>query len=313
MKKAFYLLVLVFLWSCTLDDDQRFVPATQSSYFLLSSEDHEAKEIWEVVDSSLIKGVESSFGIQPSRLRSMAGIKQELWLGLEGGSLLEVDLESLETIKHSIEGLTPHFLTQGEDYILICDTVEEQLGFFHRNNHELFLRSLPGKPRQAVYRSGKFFIPVDSLHLLTYHERGLSLLDSISFPYPIIDLQSDNRRSMLIHLSEGNDYFLAEIDWNNGQLVLPPTPTPFVIIRNSPFFRSSYEKELTRNVYLNESGEVFFSKNVKALEVDFLESRVFLVSDSIFRSYHIRDRKLQDLGIIRKKLEASYFYIGEEH
>ncbi|MCI4669790.1 MAG: hypothetical protein MRZ79_16770 [Bacteroidia bacterium] len=304
---SFFCICLAFLTSCTLDDDQRFVPETKGAYFLLNG--LEGKSILGITEGNLSRDIATAWGIS-EELHDMSGNENILWLLAGENSLYEVNLEDFSSVSFQLEGIKPTYISSGEDYLLISDTSNLQLGFFHKKDKELTLVPTSRKPAKALYRSAKFFIPMDSIYLNTYHETGIAFLAETQMLYPIIDLESDNRTSILVMMKEKDRWYRASVDWNNSQVLGLTNETAIRIIRATPYFRSAYEKEWLRNVEVDTTRRLFLTKDIAQMEVDFFESDVYFVSEDTLERFNIRSRELEKLGVISEEIETSYFYIG---
>lgn len=315
MKKLLSLILpLLCLSACVLENDEAFLPSTQRGFLLLEDQENGQKSICEILDSSLSKNIHQSpeWDIEEPII-DIAGWEGWLYVLTEEAIIYRIDLSGNSSKwRIQIPDTRPSSITAGERSLLLGDSLNKQLIFVEDkgNNWEWTAIPVERRPGKALYRSSKFFVPMDSIWLESWHETGFSKLSEVEIGRPIVDIQANNRIEVQTLCREEAQWFLGGIDWNNSNWTSPLVETPVRLFRTTPYFRSSYEKEWLRDIRVDSSRRLFFTNNIRALEVDFFESNVFLQHNDTLRKVNARSLDLIDLGIMREKILGSYFYVG---
>lgn len=306
----------LLFFACSMENDELFVPSTQRAYFLLEEKESGQKRICEVLDSSLYCDVamEPTWDIK-EEIVDMAGYGDWLYVLTDESAIYGINLSENPPYfswRTNVYNANPSSIAAGEKYLLLGDSLNKQLIFvrhkqFNLGKTHIFVDKTPGK---AIYRSGKFFVPMDSTWLESWHETGFSMLNEIEVGHPIMDIQANNRTSIVMLMKDGGEWRLGSVDWNNLQWLVDPQKTIIRHLRTTPYFRSAYEKEWLRDIQVDTTRRLFLTKNIRGMEVDFFESNVYFLSNDTLEKYNIRSRELTKMGTLRGDIVASYFYIG---
>jgi len=242
----------------------------------------------------------------------IAGNGKELWVSLaDERKLLLIDLEVENQIStYDLGQFQGHFLSLGTRYLLMCDTLGRQLGFFHLSKRELTLIALDLVPGKAIYRSAKFFLVLDNQQVAIYSEDALAPIETLSFSRPIVDLVLDNRFYTWVYTRDSLSY-RASISWNSHSIVEPEQEVAESKLRHSPFLRANFGKEYTGPISLiNNRLSNFPSPPANDFEVDFFEAKTWFTFRDSLKSKEVFENEIQVHGPFTGNFRNAYFYVA---
>lgn len=310
MKQILPLFFLsLFLMSCDYDQDFEFVPATQAAFFLMNENGQQQLRKVEA-DGSILPNWGENLGLAAPD--DIAGNGAELWVSVASDKkLVLLDLET-ETQKQSFDlgDFQGHYLCMGSRYLLLSDTVNQALGFFHLKDQELIRISLNQRPGKAVYRSTKFFLQLGDQSVSIYNEQALAPYAELDFSRPIIDLVLDNRYSTWV-ISKDTQVYQSSISWNSNAIEMEAQPFTASKVRYSPYLQANFGKEFTRQLNL-VNGRLANSPNPPAddFEVDFFESNIYFTFQDSLRIKDVFENEITILGPFTGIFRNAYFYLA---
>jgi hypothetical protein len=244
----------------------------------------------------------------------MVGSGNSLWLSM-GQELLEIDLEAGALRRRiPITDLSPHFLCLGREQLLIGDTVSNQIAFLSLKTEALIRRQLTDSLQaKATYLAQTFYLGIDSMQVLLYHETAFAPLTKVQLAAPLVQISRDYVQSVacLTQASGDSTLSISLIDANARMLIRPTQATDWNKIQYSPYSVANFGKEFTgparlRNRQLAPSAFV----RVDDYEFDFFEATYYyLAQDSLFQ-YGVRSQQRKGLAAVKGQFQSAFFYIA---
>lgn len=296
--------------ACRYDQDFDFVPKTQAAYMLmLENGQQELRRISPTGNIDAEWGERLGLG-NPT---DIAGNGVELWLSRASQQellLVNLDTETTEET-FSLGELQAHYLTIGTQYLLLSDTINKQLGFFHLKKRKLTTISQDEIPRKAVYRSAKFFLILGDQSVAIYSEEALTPFETLSFSRPVIDLALDNRFTTWVYMRDSQIYRSA-VSWNTHAVFGPEEQVAENKISYSPYRRANFGKEFLGLVFLAD-GRLSNFPNPLAddFAVDFFEAKTYFTYQDSLRLMEIFPRQFATFGPFKGSIRNAYFYVSE--
>ncbi|MDX2249108.1 MAG: hypothetical protein SF052_20140 [Bacteroidia bacterium] len=310
MRLLTILLAGTTLCGCVFDDDLRFVPQTHTG-FILSQQTDQKSLIRIIADQ-----VERDWKVYPGvgEISDFSGTEKTIWFA-EGDKrqIFEYDPENQQVLQTFSTGeLTPDYICVGESVILICDSVEEKIGFFRLKNEKLTLTTPGYKPGKAVYRSGKFYVKADDRIVDIYDEQAFASIGKAIFEYKIVEIEADARSRIFIHTREGNTSRQAFIDYNSNNIAEPEKVVAYEKIRYTPYVENPLGKEYMRDLQqVNGKLNIAGSPVCSDFEIDFFESVVYFIRQDSLYSLHIIDNAEAARIPLTGKFQKAWYFIKQ--
>jgi len=302
---------------CKFDADSEFYRVTRAAFFLVQDTASGEKQIVQLKEGTLIQGWNQSIGIGNSKLSHMTGSNEQFWIANAADrSVYEINAldESTENI-YDTDSLTPHFICLGTKYLLISDSVRNQLGFMKVKKGKMEVVNTTHTPQQAYYQSGLFFLQENDSLLSVYSELALTPIQQVSLKRNIEDIQFDGIAVAHIYtrLDPTKPLHEARYDRNAQVLSVSEFVAGFEKRQYSPYSFQRYNKEWTEPVTLNEQSAVvgsnFGINDVSSFQMDFFEAEVYyLQSDSLF-IYNIHEQNRSTGLYFPYQILESYYFI----
>ena len=308
------LTILVIFSGCSLDDDQAFFITSRKAFFLLENTTEKTKTILGFSESGLRSDLQLEWGVSRDQLSDMSAKQQMFWLAIaDQQQVIQIDPSS-EGVTQSFDtgSLFPHFLSIGDQYLLLSDTINKQIGFLHLASGKMFLRETQGTPMQAVWKAGKFYIAIKDLGISIFNEVALARQGILPLEGEIVELQADQAQSVYVYTSDS--LLESAIEVNADRWLYQERSINAVKKRWSTVRTPIFDKEWTSPVQLSSINNLMDPGMVymQDFEVDFFESRVFgLRNDSLF-SYFLPTSELSYEGEIEGRMIKAYFWLTEE-
>lgn len=311
MRILTFFLISCFFLSCRYDQDFNFVPKTQQAFFLMDDKGQRELRLYEPEGNIFLNDWGSSKGW--NNPADIAGSGEELWISLpDQNSLLRYDIEKDESDNFSLGNFTAHHLCIGERYLLMSDTLANQLGFFHLKREELTTIDLDQQPGKAVYRSTKFYLILGEKELGIYNELALAPLELISFEREIFDVLIDNRFSTWVYTRDTANY-RTTVSWNSNAIDLTAQEVPQSKVQHSPYLQATFEKEFTGLVGMAEGRLLNFpAPDADDFEADFFEGNAYYVANDSLRQLNLSESQIRVLGPYSGTFRNSFFYLAAD-
>ncbi|MEM7369193.1 MAG: hypothetical protein AAF587_11385 [Bacteroidota bacterium] len=315
MRILIFFLLSLLLIACRFDGDEVYYPVTERGYILGIHPLDGSKEILRIDQQSLHRHWENSWQGLGGKISDMAGQEDRLWLSSgEGNRLIEIDLKTETQVRQiDLPQFSPHYLSIGTTYVLLSDTLSNQVAFLNQKTESLTVLALDHQPGEAMYIAPVFYLLMGQKEIQILHETALAPLGELSLEHPHESLAYDYRNTVICYSRRTEDsvLFQTDIDVNTFQILAPAVQLPFNKVRHSPYRSQNFGKERTNSVRLLTNGnltpEVF--EAVTDFEIDFFESNYYYVRrDSVFR-YHIDSQSRSALGAFGGTFHKSFFYI----
>ena len=311
MRILSFFLLASLLISCRYDQDFNFVPQTQQAYFLMQNNGQLELRLFEPEGNVFLNDWGGSKGL--NNPGDIAGAGEELWVSLpDQSSLARFDIEKDELENFSLGNFKAHFLSIGERYLLMSDTLSNQLGFFHLRRKELTTLDLDQQPGKAVYRSTKFYLILGQNDLAIYNELALAPEEILNFDREVFDLLVDNRFSTWVYTRDSLNY-RTTVSWNSNAIDLPAQQVAENKLAHSPYLQPTFDKEFTGFVGLAE-GRLLNSPNPLAddFAADFFEGNAYYVANDSLRLLDLSGESSRVLGPYTGTFRNSFFYLAAE-
>ena len=288
MQTSFFPLglgLILLLLACNFDDDAEFQVQTQAIYFL--TEGTEEKSVTRVTNSGVESNWESSLGLEGNAISGIAGRGDRLWIALEEQqSILEIDAGSGQILeRYSTDPVSPSSLGIGDEYVLVSDSMNNQIAFLNKKNGEWIIRGNVSRPGQIVYRSALFFVVSDQTKVGIWDARAFALTQEVSIGRSIFNIQNDNR--FFTYVFSGKDtVFRSRIDYTTRNASEAPERVRFKKILFSPFRTADFGTEWLEPITLSPDQTLSAGPTgqIDDFEVDFFSSNLYYQrNDSLFR------------------------------
>lgn len=317
MRLIYILFCFVCLAACRFDGDANYYPITERGYLLGIHPETGLKEILRVDQENLQTHWEDSWSGLGGAVSDIDGWEDRLWVSSgEGDGLIEINLAT-ETQSRRINtpDFSPHFLSIGKNYLLLSDTIKNQIAFLNQETESLTIFELEKQPGIALYVAPVFYLQLDQKDIRLFHETAIAPIGDLNLEFPLEDLAYDFRNTVICYSRRMSDsaLFQTDIDINTFQITQSAVELPFDKVRHSPYRSRNFGKERVNLVRLRTNRELTPSvfEPVIDFEIDFFESHYYYLSrDSIFR-YHIDSQNRKGLGTFDGKLQKSFFYIPD--
>ena len=288
MPRLYLTLGLAFLLSaCRFEaGDTSYVPQTVASYVLYHDSTAGTNHLLRYGPEGAQLDWQREVGVPTGTLGGMDGREDALWLGSsQPGRILRLDARSgLLAATYSVDNLRSHFLSAGEAVLMLCDTVAQRMALLSREGGGLVSFALPHPPGQPLYRGGQFYLPVGR-EIWVYQAQARAKLAEAALPYPVADLQHDQRSTIWVYAAQGDTLWEAGMEYHNHLFTDGPTPRPELIKeRYSPYRQVNYGTERTNTIRLNRNGRLGPLRQVVDFEYDFFEQTTFFQQrDTLWR------------------------------
>ncbi|MEM8887747.1 MAG: hypothetical protein AAGD28_07150 [Bacteroidota bacterium] len=311
MRILSFLLIASLLFSCRYDQDFEFVPKTQQAYFLMDHNGQRELRLYEPEGNIFLNEWGVSKGL--NNPGDIAGAGEELWISLpDQSSLARFDIENDELENFSLGNFKAHFLCVGERYLLMSDTLTNQLGFFHLKRKELTSLDLDQQPGKAAYRSTKFYLILGEKDLAIYNELALAPEESLSFEREIFDLVIDNRFSTWVYTRDSLNY-RSTVSWNSNSVDIAAIEVLEDKVAHSPYLQPTFDKEFTGIVALSGNRLLNFPNPLADdFAADFFEGNAYYVANDSLRLLNLAGESTQLLGSYSGTFANSFFYLAPD-
>ena len=304
-------LIVSLLFSCRYDEDFNFVPKTQEAFFLMDHNGERALRLYDPEGNVFLNDWGREKGLMNPG--DIAGAGEELWIGLpDQNSLARYDIPKDELETFSLGNFATHHLCIGDRYLLLSDTLSNQLGFFHLRRKELTTLDLDQKPGKAVYRSTKFYLILGEKELAIYNELALAPEEVLGFDREVFDLVVDNRFSTWVYTRDTLNY-RTTVSWNSNSIDLPAQQVSENKLAHSPYLQPTFDKEFTGFVGLAD-GRLLNSPNPLAddFAADFFEGNAYYVANDSLWLLDLAGESRRVLGPYSGTFRNSFFYLAAD-
>ena len=294
---------------CAFDQDWSYYPRTAGAYFL-ATDSLGVPYLVSAEDTTYDPQRGAGLGI--SRLSGLDSRAGTLWLGDGATARAYVweqgRLQGAEVF--DCAPLEPAYLCAGDRYLLVSDTAGRRLGFVSLRDGTVYERPLSGAPGQAVYRSGKFFVPVGPRQVQVWQEVALAVLDSATFTHPVTDIQIEPRTLLWVHTRDSATLYAASLDYNTHQVIAPEAVMSAEQLQRSPYLWQSFGKEILGRVTVQ--GGLLRPGNqrqVTGIATDFFEGVIYYVQADTLWRYRPQGQETQALGPFPYRLTRGVFLL----
>ncbi|MEM8900546.1 MAG: hypothetical protein AAGC85_20695 [Bacteroidota bacterium] len=275
--------LLSFLTSCDLDENISFLEETRTGYLLYQNSDGEKGIVLTTKDGIQLQWNEGA-GIADRSISDISSFEKELWIASEiDRKLYEIDVLS-GTVNKTIglRGISPTYISVGEDEILIADSSQNQAFFLNKKTERISQVALPAEAGTSTYKSRKFYLKSGSSTVLILQEDALAEITRLQLERPIFEIQSTSDVSIIVSTRDSGN-FEALVNYNTNGLSRTEIAVAYRKIRVSPFSRQLYGKEQLQPFTLTENLlQPTSQSEVTDFEVDFFENHLWIVrNDSL--------------------------------
>ncbi|MDX1905872.1 MAG: hypothetical protein SF053_02490 [Bacteroidia bacterium] len=294
--------------SCVFDDDTAWHPVTRSAWLIV--QDDTTHRLVRLDSTGIVDDWRPAHADLP--VLALSGRDQQLWVAT-ATTLYQVDPgtdDVLQTVP--LPEITPHEICLGTTALLICDTIRRRVGFYSLRDQHLNILELDAKPRQALYRSLKFYVSTDSQELRTLSEPAQVQLSRYRFDRPVRYLAQDARLSLWVFTGSLAARYRTRIDLNAGIPISAAEADPYEQIRYSPYRASRFGREWTAPVFMQDNGKIQVGDRPQAADyvVDFLENEIFYTWQDTLRVWKQADGTREALIPGARLLPGSFFFTG---
>ncbi len=311
--------VVLILPSCGWDDDTEYEIRTRASYLIGEDPITGNQRVWRYQAGVLQEGWNRDYGIQDGDFSGLQYRNGELWMGDASASrILRID-PTLDAIEEEFKQLPiqPHFFSVGERWILLGDTIQDQIAFVRLRNGESVIAEFSGKPGPVHHNNRLFFLQVGDSSVHVYDEWALTPRHQHTLSYPVRETQFNTLLNFFITLvdSAGQDYF-ALVSGTDGSLAVESDDVSYQKIRFSPYLEDRFGTEWLSDLRLEgsqlTSGAITFADSMNNFETDFFESHLFYSwHDSLFY-FDLNTQTRLDSFPFTDRLISSVHWVGGE-
>lgn len=300
---------MLVVQACTFDNEERYVPQTQVSTLLVGAVTSPYKHLIRVEDDRLNPRWEESIGIDSTSLGDLVPENEtECWVSVpDRNQVLRVDVVTAAVEPISVPGIQPHYMSRGDRYVMLCDTLQPALGFLHKRNQTLVIVPLATPPGRPSYRSRYFYVPLgDTLSI--YQEDALAERGRLALGHPIVWLAQKilvaNSLEVLTRRPDGV-YERYEVDYNSQQLNSIedwPLATNYRKVYYTPYPKQYFASQAPQRFFrLPERGEI------EDLYPDFLMGEVYQILAGQLVRLPGRQGLVDTLGTARAPIGEAFF------
>lgn len=276
---------LLFFSACGWDDDTEFFPQTQAAFLLVQDLKTNSNKL-ALVQNQIITDNWQPEGIANLQVSDIAGNGNTLWISdAQAQRILKVNPESQAVIERvNLDDFRPHFLTEGDEVLLISDTIVKQIAFWNKKKGDFYRIQLDQKPGRSVYKSKKFYLQTDCCGISIWQEDAMATINNISLQRAVVDMTTDNSINIWVY-TKAEELYQANVDFNSNTLLQAETAVNFSKKRFTPFLRQDLGKEWLFDISLQDSVlNQFDFTPVSDFEVDFLDGRLYYIqNDSLWQ------------------------------
>ncbi|MCB0850800.1 MAG: hypothetical protein KDD63_01050 [Bacteroidetes bacterium] len=301
---------LILFTSCPFDEDGIFIPKTEAGFFLVLDSLTGEKQILKIEDEVIFSHWEENWDILSQSLGDISGDETQLWVSQTSPpSLVQLDLPDNQIIEKVTDlPLVPDFICLGKHHILISDSTNHLIGFYHIKSKTIDTIQGFISPGLAMYRSGKFYLGSKSGKLRIFLDQTASILNEINLGNPIYDFQSNARTSVFAYSYAGNLFYETEIDYHSDHVLNDSKVVAYSKSRLSPYLDRPLGSELLANIRLFDDILVMGDKPAcDDFEVDFLESVAYYQYQDSFYLLNAPKSRILPLGPFDGKFLKAYF------
>ncbi len=281
---SFILLVISLhnLLGCGWDDDREYEIHTRASFLVTQDPATGLRKVWRYEAGILIEGWNREMGVSDTGFSGLEYIDGELWMGdASGRQILRIEPSNDKVLKRFGDlPVRPHFFSVGERFILISDTITDQLAFIRIRNGELIITEFSGESGPAIHNNRLFFLQVGNVGLHVIDEWALTPRNENRFSFTIMEIQFNRLKNVYLTMKNdvGDDYS-GLISGTDGSIAREGAPVNYQKIRYSPYLEARFGSEWLSDLRLSNntlsSGAIIFPDSMTNFEVDFFESRLF--------------------------------------
>ena len=305
--------------SCGWDDDREYEVRTRAAFLVAEDVNTGLHKVWRHEAGVLQEGYNRDLGVPDGSFSGLQYRDGELWMGNSSSQeILRIDPSNDEIVER-ISGLPlqPHSFSVGERYILLGDTVNNQIAFVRIRNGEAYVVDVPADPGQIWHNNRMFFLQLGDSSIYVYDEWALTTRYEHTLNDRIVETQFNQLLNFYISLvdSSGEDLF-ALVSGTDGSLAVERDNVNYQKIRFSPYLDDRFGTEWTFDLRLDgtqlSSGTLIFPDSLNNFEADFFESRLYYQwNDSLFQ-YDLNTQSRQDSFPFPDNLVSSVYWVGGE-
>lgn len=286
----FFFAGLLSQTACTFENDEEYEVAVRASYFKVLDQQGNP-HLHQYINGTFITDWTSRFNSGGS-FGDFSARGNSLWFSEPGnGKIVEADLTD-ESILRQAEGLSvrPDLISLGETYLLIADSTNEKLGFWHLRKEDFQEVPVSGKPGGVVYNNRKFYLLLDTSKVALYNELALSPIAEFDLGFRITELQFDKFFNLRATGEQSGEPYFAIIDANGNYVSREAAPFGFTKVRYSPYLSQRFETEFLDQVGIRDlliSPTLPGVDSASNLEVDFFSGLLFYTYRDTFYQYNL--------------------------
>lgn len=307
------------LQSCGWDDDSEYEARTRASFLIAEDANTGLRKVWKHEAGVLLEGWNRDLGIPDANFSGLEYLEGELWLGdAIGQRILRIDPSNDEVLER-FDGLPiqPHYFSVGERYILIGDTITDQLAFIRLRNGEVIITEFEEEPGPAIHNNRLFFLQVGDSSIHVIDEWALTARHENDFSYTITEVQFNQLKNVYLTLKDdADDDYLGLLSGTDGSIAREGDPVAYQKIRYSPYLEARFGTEWLTDLRLNNtqliSGAIVFPDSMTNFEVDFFESRLFYNWQNTLYHYDLNTQNRLDSFAFPDRLIGSVHWVGGE-
>ena len=309
-------LVLLSLSSCNgWDDDSEYEILSRAAYFVCETDVSNHLTVHQLVDTTFIWSWNNQVGVPDEDFSDLKFEEGYLWLS----SGNQRKLLQIQPKDNSIENqwtnlsIRPHHFAIGEKYILIGDTLEEQLAFIKRRNGKVYQTGLGGPPGHILYNHGRFFLEQGYSSYVVYDELALAQRSTFTFNHPILESQFDRYKNLHITTADSSDYYYGALSGVND-VFREDALVNFGRTRYSNYYDDKFGSEFLLDLrqYGPElrAGSVVYADSVEDFEVDFFASQLYYTWEGEMFRKDLKTDRVLTLGVFPERIVRSVYWVG---
>lgn len=313
------LIALLGLQACGWDDDSEYEARTRASFLIVEDANTGLRSVWRHEAGVLQEGWNRDMGVPDADFSGLEYLEGELWMGDGSGNQILRIAPSNDEVLERFDGLPiqPHYFSVGERYIILGDTILNQLAFIKIRNRDVILTDFSGKPGPVLHNNRLFFLQVGDSGLHVFDEWALTPRFEHTLPYPIVETQFNQLKNFSVSMQDGTgEDYLGLVSGTDGSVAVEADPVNYQKIRFSPYLEARFGSEWLTNLRLANSqltsGAVIFPDSMANFEVDFFESRIFYNWQNTLYSYDLNTQTRLDSFAFPDRLVGSVHWVGGE-
>jgi len=319
MKQWIFLFLaasLLALPGCGFDDDREYAIETKAGFFLGEDSLSRQRGVAKWTPDGLELDWQSRLKVGAGELSTMVLAEGSVWVGdINSNLLVAGDPETGAEKARITTGVAPHFFAVGDRYIVIADSTQELLVWYHRRKEELFSIELPAPPQRILYNSRTFFVQVGPSDVWVMDEHALADRSRNEFEHPIQFMQFNQFNNIDLVTHDGSQAYTALVSGADYLTARNETAVDYSQIARTPYFEARFGQEWLQDVVLvgNEvqTGNQVIQDQASSFGVDFFESKLFAQTNDSLVRIDLSTRSIEGAYPYTDRILSSVFWRGE--